>query len=206
MGLRRLVVGLLMVATLTCGLAVKAQAQVVPGAPDIPIPGVPAIDPSNPQIPPLPYVPIPEQLLVVTGLLSPVVPAFCQASYLGPLLSVVALTAVFKTLGVAPPVAPSFLNPLFGPLFTACVLAPNPTYFSCGPDAQITAAVGQVSDAVPSTGPAGPPPRPFDTIPGPFATVVAALYAVDAFIANVSGAPSPLGFGDTVSTQLVCSH
>ncbi|MEY2467897.1 MAG: hypothetical protein QOF21_595 [Actinomycetota bacterium] len=214
MRLRRTVVGLALVGLIAGGFTARASADpIVPGGPDIPgVPtiGVPDIDPQNPQIPQLPYVPIPEQAMPLTGLLSPAIPPVCTASYLLPLAGIVALTAVFDQAGIdEPPVPPSFINPLFGPVTTACVAVPFPTISSCGPDAQFTAQLNALGAQLPDAGDAlglGTI-APFDTVPAPFASVVIELMSIQTVIETfaLGGAASPVNFADAVSDQLGCS-
>ena len=209
MRLRHLLVGVVLLGMFSAGLAVRAYAA----APSLPIPipevGVPPFDPQHPQIPPLPYIPIPPQLYGLTGLISPVEPVVCNVSYLGPLAGIVALTAVFNQLPQQPPIPPSFLAPLFGPVTTACVLAAFPTITSCGPDAQITAQLHTIGNSLPNAGDAAGLGTidPFATVPAPFASVVVELFSIQHAIETyaLSGKPSPVNFGDAVSDQLGCS-
>jgi len=217
MRLRRTVVGLVLVGLIAGGFTARASADpIVPGGPEVPaVPGAPAIgipqiDPQNPQIPALPYVPIPEEAMPLTGLLSPAIPPVCMASYLLPLAGIVAMTAVFDQAGVdEPPVPPSFINPLFSPVTTACVSVPFPTISSCGPDAQFTEQLNALGAQLPDAGDAlglGTI-APFDTVPAPFASVVIELMSIQTLVETyaLSGAASPVNVADAVSDQLGCS-
>jgi hypothetical protein len=127
----------------------------------------------------------------------------CQASYLGPLAGIVALTALFDAAGVEPPVKPSFLGPLFGPVLTACVLAPFPTVNSCGPDGSITSQLSTLPP-LPAAGPL-PAVDPFASVPAPFASVVVMLKAIQTDVAHYAYADSwSPKFANRVAKQLGC--
>ncbi len=187
MRVRRFVVGVLLLGLFSGGLARQAAAEpLAPGLPDIPLPGVgvPSIDPNNPQLPSLPFIPIPAEVMPFTGLISPVTPVLCTLSYLAPLAGAVAMTAIFQQLPVQPPVPPSFLSPLFGPVITACVIALFPDFKSCGPDADITAALATVGGSVPDPGVgAVPAVDPFATVPAPFASIVNEVQSIQNLLA-----------------------
>jgi hypothetical protein len=204
MRVRRLIVGLTLVGVVLGGLAPGASAA---GGPTVPTPeeiqrdiasiipappqiGVPDIDPQHPQIPALPYVAIPPGLQPAFGILSPLGVPLCQAGYLGPLAGVVALTAVFAALPQEPPVAPSFISPLFGPVNTLCVLGGFPKYKTCGVDTQINDALKNGPE-LPSVG--GISVDVFSMVPAPFATVIGVIAAVEVDIQDyvLNGTPPP---------------
>lgn len=218
---RRLVIGLVLTGLLLGGSALPATALLGIPTPPPPTPGqlqalatslVPAtptvvppeVNPDNPQLPNLPFVPIPAGLQPALGILSPTTVITCQVSYLGPLIGIVAVTAIFDAAGVDPPVQPSFLGPVWGPVTTACVLAPFPTYTSCGPDGTISEQLAGLP-ALPGAGPV-PVPDPFSLLPAPFASVVVLLNAIQFDIEHYlyNGAPSP-DFADRVADQLSCT-
>jgi hypothetical protein len=164
---------------------------------------VPTVNPDNPQLPNIPAAPLPPGLSPALGVLSPTTIATCQASYLGPIVGIVAMTAILDAAGIEP-VKPSFLGPLFGPVTNACVLAPFPVYTSCGPDSTVTEQLASLP-ALPAVGPL-PVPDPFTLFPAPLAAVVVVLNAIQADVAHYAygGAPS-LKFADRVAKQLDCT-
>jgi hypothetical protein len=163
--------------------------SLVPATPTV-VP--PTINPDDPQIPYLPYVAIPPGLTTAMGALSPTTVVTCQVAYLGPLVGLVAITAAFDAAGVDPPVKPSFLNPLFGPVTTACVAAPFPQYTSCGPDGQITDAINGLP-ALPAAGPVSV--DPFSLLPAPFASLVVVIASLDKDVAHYA-------YSDTIKPKL----
>jgi len=223
MRVRRFIVGLTLIGAVLSGLATSAFAAEEPPAagPNVPTPadvqaaikslipapptiGVPQFDPNDPQLPSLPYVEVPPGLHPALGILSPLGVTVCQAGYLGPLVGVVALTAVFAALPQEPPVAPSFINPLFSPFNTVCVLAPFPKYKTCGADAQINEVLESGLPDIPSVG--GLSVDVFSMVPAPFATVIGTLAAIQtdiqAYVLNNAAPPDITG---PIVEQVGCS-
>lgn len=218
--MRRGIAGVLLAGLITFGWAVPAKAAFE--APPVPTPAqlqatvkslVPArptvvppdVDASNPTFPSLPYVAPPAGLQPALTVASPTTVLSCQAAYLGPLAAIVALSKVFATAGVDPPVAPSFLSPAFGPVTTACVLAPYPSISSCGPDGTITDALADHPDVpIPSVG-GLPTVDPFASVPAPFASVVVILQSIENDLGYyVYGGQTPPEITEPVETELVC--
>lgn len=212
MRVRRFIVGLTLVGVVLSGLTTSAFAAEEPATPGFNVPtaedvqaaieslmlkpptiGVPQFDPNDPQLPALPFVEVPPGLHPALGVLSPLGVSICQLGYLGPLVGVVALTAVFAALQTEPPVAPSFINPLFSPFNTVCVLAPFPQYKTCGPDTQINELLESGLPEVPSVG--GLSVDVFSLVPAPFASVIGTLAAIQtdiqAYVLN-NGTPPDL--------------
>lgn len=221
MRVRRFVIGLSLVGLLLGGMATSAHAaapKVVPNKQDIQRlirdlkvqpPGVaaPTINPDNPNIPPLPFVAIPPGLNPALGVLSPASFVVCQASYLGPLAGVVALTVVIDEL---PPgktnIQPSFLGPLFGPVTTACVLAPFPRFTQCKGDAAVLKALAARPDAeIPVPG-GLPTVDPFEFVPAPYATLVVEVDALQKAISyyGLNRQPVPGDPTSRLAKQFAC--
>jgi hypothetical protein len=192
---KRFVLGLAFTAAMLLANVLPAHARSVAGVevPPVPTPAqlqallksfIPAtptvtppdIDPQNPQIPNLPYVAAPPGLVPVLGALSPTTVVTCQAAYLGPLVGIVAITAAFDAAGVEPPVQPSFINPLFQPVTTACVIAPFPKWTACGPDSDISERIAGLP-ALPAAGPVSL--DPFSLLPTPFASLMVVLASIE---------------------------
>lgn len=218
---RRAVIGVFLAALLVGSLAGPAAAlkappvptvadlrkdikSIVPKAPSV---GVPNVSLQNPQIPALPYVAPPAGLTPALGFLSPANVISCQAAYLGPLGGVVAMTVL---LGQLPdgtlPVQPSFLQPLFSPIVTACVLAPYPTVSSCGQDAAITKRLQNLPvPAIPSVSGVAVP-DPFETAPAPFASLVVEVLALQTLVNHYvyDNKPGGLNQGTQLTKTLNC--
>ena len=219
---RRIVIGLAFTVAALLGTALPAHAKAVLGVqlppapnpaqlqaliqsliPEAPTVTPPDIDPQNPEIPNLPYVAVPPGLTPAMGLLSPTTVVSCQAAYLGPLVGIVAVTAAFDAAGIEPPIKPSFLNPIFQVLTTACVAAPFPKYTSCGPDAQLSGAIADLP-ALPAAGPVSV--DPFSLLPAPFASLVVLLAAVEGDVSHYvyQGKLKPK-ISNNVAKQLTCT-
>lgn len=216
---RRLVIGLGVIGLLVGGFATRAEAapKAVPSKQDIqrlvqdmkltpPAVGVPKVDPKNPVIPPLPYVQVPRGLNAALGVLSPVSFVVCQGAYLAPLGGVVAMTVLLDSLPTdSIPVQPSFLNPLFSPITTACVLAPFPRFTSCKGDAAVTKVIETASKKeLPSVGAVSV--DPFDFVPAPYASLVVEVDALQKAISYYALNRQPLAGDPTakLAEQLVC--
>lgn len=175
--------------------------SLVPQQPTIVMPTVP--DPNNLQFPVLPYVAVPSGARPALGVLSPTNVVTCQASYLGPLAAIVALSKVMDTVGQHP-LSPSFLSPAFGPVSTICTASAFPTVTSCGPDATITDALGDHPE-LPSVPGGLPSVDPFATVPAPFASLVveigAVQYDIEHYVYNDS---TKLPLRNKVYNQLEC--
>jgi hypothetical protein len=217
---RRFVVGLVLSGLLIGGSALPAKALLGVPAPPAPsatqlqtlatslVPATPTVtpptvDPNNPSLPYLPYVAVPSGLSAATGVLSPTTVLTCQAAYLGPLMGIVAISALSDAAGVDLPVKPSFLGPLFAPALSACLLAPYPTLTSCGPDGTITDQLATLP-ALPAAGPL-PAVDPFASVPAPFASLVVMLGALQHDVGHYAYADSwSPKFANKVAAQLAC--
>jgi hypothetical protein len=196
-----------------------ASAGVVPNKQDIqrlvqglklapPAIAPPKLDPKNPNLPPLPYVQVPPALNPALAVLSPAEFVVCQGAYLGPLLGVVALTVLLDQLPTEKVrIQPSFLSPAFGPVSTACVLAPFPWYTACKQDAAINKAIeaAKPKQDLPSVGPL-PTVDPFANVPAPFASLVVEVDAIQNIVSFYGLNRTPIA-GDPagkLATQLAC--
>jgi hypothetical protein len=218
----RIVIGLTFTALALLGTALPASAKSVVGVevPPVPKPAhiqalvlslVPAtptvtppdIDPQNPELPNLPYVAVPPGLQPAMGVLSPTTVVSCQAAYLGPLVGIVAVTAVFDAAGIEPPIKPSFLNPLFQVATTACVAAPFPKYTACGPDTDISNRINNLP-ALPAAGPVSV--DPFSLLPEPFASLVVVLASIEGDVSHYlyQGKLKPK-VSNNLAKQLTCT-
>jgi hypothetical protein len=197
-GTRHFVIGLVLTALMFGGGALPARAilgvepppaptpgyvqtlvlSMVPATPSVPTPSVP--DPNNLQLPQLPYAPVPAGLNPALGIVAPTTVVTCTASYLGPLVGIVALTAALDALPADAPIQPSFINPLFSLTTTACVLAPYPDIATCGPDGNIQSQLTS-APTLPAAGPV-PSVDPFAFVPAPFASVVVMAQAVEEMV------------------------
>ncbi len=185
------VVGVVKAPNVSAG-AIPTREELTRDVQDLtPIPpavGVPDLDPSNPEIPNLPYIQVPVGLNPALGVLGPVGVTSCQAAYLAPLGGVVAMTVLLDKLpDDTLPVQPSFLNPLFSPITTACVLAPFPRWTACKNDA----AIQEQSEAVPA----------------PFASLVVEVDAIQRIVSYYALNRAPLkGDAAAVLAQRLGCH
>ena len=219
---KRFVLGLAFTALMVLGTALPASAKSVVGVevPAVPTPAkiqtlvrsmipaapsvaVPDIDPQNPQLPTLPYVAVPPGLQPLLGVAAPSTVVTCTASYLGPLVGIVAITAAMDAVPADLPIQPSFINPLMSLFTTACVLAPYPEIATCGPDGNIQKQLTS-APTLPAAGPV-PSVDPFAFVPAPFASVVviaqAIEKAVDHYLYNDAIKPK---LTNKVAKQLTC--
>ena len=221
--MRRLLVGLTLVGLMLGTMAFKAEAaapKVIPNKQDIqrlvqglkvqpPAIAPPKLDPKNPNLPPMPYVQIPPALNPALAVLSPAEFVVCQGAYLGPLLGVVALTVLLDQLPTEKVrIQPSFLSPAFGPVSTACVLAPFPWYDQCKQDATIIKAIdaAKPKQDLPSVGPL-PTVDPFANVPAPFASLVVEADAIQNIVSfyGLNRTPVPGDPAGALAKQLSCS-
>ena len=179
----------------------KVQPPAIP-------PGLPKLDPRNPNLPPLPYVVLPPGLSPALAVLSPAEFVVCQGAYLGPLVGVVALTVLLDNLpDDQTRIQPSFINPLFGPVSTACVLAPFPWFDTCTQDTAILDAIeaAKPKEDIPSVGPI-PTVDPFSFVPAPFASLVVEIDAIQNIVSYyaLNRTPIPGDPAGTLAKQLGC--